>query len=40
MKCYENGADVLYETDLEIEQKFIKNINGMTLAEYAGQVIR
>lgn len=35
VKCYNNGADVLYGNGLEIEQKFIKNINGMTLAEYA-----
>ena len=35
VKCYNNGPDVLYGNGLEIEQKFIKNINGMTLAEYA-----
>ena len=35
VKCYNNGPDVLYGNGLEIEQKFIKNINGMTLADYA-----
>ena len=35
MKCYNNGPDVLYANGIEIEQKFIKNINGVTLAAYA-----
>ncbi|MCI6537688.1 MAG: HAMP domain-containing histidine kinase [Lachnospiraceae bacterium] len=35
VKCYNNGPDVLYANGIEIEQKFIKNINGVTLAAYA-----
>lgn len=35
VKCYNNGSDVLYANGIEIEQKFIKNINGVTLAAYA-----
>ncbi len=37
VKCYNNGPDVLYANGIEIEQKFIKNINGVTLAAYANE---
>lgn len=35
MKCYNNESDVVYANGIDVEQKFIKNINGVTLAEYA-----
>ena len=33
--CYNNGPDVLYANGIGIEDKFIQNINGVTLAAYA-----
>lgn len=35
VKCYNNESDVVYANGIDVEQKFIKNINGVTLAEYA-----
>ena len=35
--CYNNGPEVLYVNGINIEQKFIKNINGVTLAAYANE---
>lgn len=35
VKCYSNESDVVYANGIDVEQKFIKNINGVTLAEYA-----
>ncbi len=33
--CYNSGPEVLYANGISIEQKFIQNVNGVTLAEYA-----
>lgn len=33
--CYNSGSEVLYANGISIEQKFIQNVNSVTLAEYA-----